>query len=106
MSTNDDNVTSTEETGLNADAATQSNLWKKDDERHDDGYRRDEFGNRVDDGGNRVDPEGRPMNIEGNPVNEDGARVDDQGRPLDDGDGDAGPFTGGIIPPIPPMMGH
>ena len=94
---------STNEHGINADASTQSNLWSKDDERQDDGFRRDEFGNRLDDDGRRVDPEGRPMDIEGNPVDEEGDRIDDEGRVVDDHNPG---LLGGVIPIVPPMMGH
>lgn len=103
MSTSDNNVHRANEEGLDADAATQSDLWTGEEERHDDGYRRDEFGNRVDDDGSRVDPEGRPMDAGGNPVNQEGERVDDEGRAIDEGDSGIIPT---IIPTIPPMMGH
>ena len=102
MSTNDD-VSRANDQGLNADAATQTNLWTGDGDRHDDGYRRDEFGNRMDDDGNRVDPDGRPIDAGGDVVNHDGQRVDDGGRPLNEGDDD---LISGVIPPIPPMMGR
>ena len=105
MTSNDGgSVHQANEEGLNADAATQSNLWGKDDQRHDDGYRRDEFGNRVDDDGDRVDPEGRPVDASGNAVNEEGQRIGDDGKPLED-DGNEG-LLGGVVPPVPPMMGR
>ena len=103
MSTHDSSADRANKQGLNADAATQTNLWSGEGERHDDGYRRDEFGNRIDDEGNRVDPEGRSVDAGGDAVNQDGQRVDDEGRPMDDGDDGIIP---GVIPPIPPMMGH
>ncbi len=96
MTSNDGgSVHQANEEGLNADAATQSNLWGKDDERHEDGFRRDNFGNRLDDDGNRVDPEGRPMDASGNALND--------GKPLEE---DGGGLFGGAVPPIPPMMGR
>jgi len=91
------------EEGLNADAATQSNLWSKDDERHDDGFRRDNFGNRVNDDGDRVDPDGRPIDASGNAINHEGQRVGDEGQPLEE---ESGGLFGGAVPPIPPMMGR
>lgn len=104
MTSNDGaSVHKANEEGLNADAATQGNLWSKDDERHEDGYRRDNFGNRLDDDGDRVDPEGRPMDASGNAVNESGQRIGDDGKPLDE---DGGSLLGGVVPPIPPMMGR
>ena len=103
MSTHDGSVDRANKEGLNADAATQANLWSGGEERHDDGYRRDQFGNRVDDDGQRVDPEGRPVDISGDAVNEQGQRVDDEGRAMDEGRG--GVLPGGIAP-IPPMLGH
>ena len=103
MSTNDE-VNRANDEGLNADATTQSDLWASDDERHDDGFRRDQFGNRLDDDGNRVDPEGRPMDVDGDPVDESGQRVDDEGQPLDENDDDG--VIPQVIPPLPPMMGR
>ncbi len=99
------NVHQANEEGLNADATTQSNLWNEDDERHDDGFRRDKFGNRINDDGDRVDPDGRPIDASGNPVNEAGQRVGDDGQPLDD-EGDDGGILGDVVPPVPPMMGR
>lgn len=104
MTSNDGgSVHQANEQGLIADAATQSNLWSKDDERHEDGFRRDNFGNRLDDDGNRVDPDGRPMDASGNALNAEGQRVGDDGKPLEE---DGGGLFGGGIPPIPPMMGR
>ena len=91
------------EQGLNADAGTQSDLWSKEGDRHEDGYRRDQFGSRVDDDGDRVDPEGRPMDASGNALNQEGQRIGDDGKPLEE---DGGGLLGGVIPPVPPMMGR
>ncbi|MDO5736233.1 MAG: hypothetical protein Q4P15_07130 [Propionibacteriaceae bacterium] len=99
----DDNIDKANEQGLDADAATQSDLWTGRGDRHDDGFRRDQFGNRIDDNGNRVDGDGRPVDSSGDRVNEEGQRLDADGRPLDDGPGG---LMGGVIPPIPPMMGR
>ncbi len=109
MTSNDGgSVHQANEQGLTADPATQSNLWSGDDERHDDGYRRDQFGNRVNDDGDRVDPEGRPMDASGNAVNEGGQRIGDDGKPLDDDSEDGGDIPGAVppVPPVPPMMGR
>ncbi len=104
MTSNDGgSVHQANEEGLNADAATQSDLWSKEGEHHEDGFRRDNFGNRVDDDGHRVDPDGRRIDASGNAVNEEGQRLGDDGKPLDEGDGG---LFGGDVPPIPPMMGR
>ncbi len=104
MTSNDGgSVHQANEEGLNADAATQSDLWGKEEERHEDGFRRDKFGNRVDDDGQRVNPDGRRIDASGNAVNAEGQRVGDDDKPLDEDDG--GLFDG-IVPPIPPMMGR
>lgn len=96
MTSNDDSsIDRANEEGLNADASTQSNLWNEDEERQEDGFRRDEFGN----------PDGRKVNASGDAVNQDGQRVGDDGQPLDE-DNDSEPGVLGVVPPIPPMMGH